>query len=155
MLNIQEKGKKNSIQQPDKSVLEKVAAAGTLDTLISITPMFEHLIAESCAAPHRSTHTEASSLSYGTSLRKKQRYLDLLALLPYPPAVLQHCHQVLVHLVVGLVPEPVLIALQSGESSVRGTAESWSFRCSTGLLRECQTSRLPFHLIQFKMILLV
>lgn len=33
-----------------------------------------------------------------------ERYLDLLTLLPYPPAVLEHSHWVLIHLVVSLVP---------------------------------------------------
>lgn len=39
-------------------------------------------------------------------------YLNLLTLLTYPAAILQHCHRVLIHLVVSLVPKPVFIALQ-------------------------------------------
>lgn len=40
-----------------------------------------------------------------------QRYLNLLTLLPDPPTTLQQSHWVLIHLIVGLVSQPVLISL--------------------------------------------
>lgn len=45
-------------------------------------------------------------------MRLLKRYLDLLTILPCPLALLQHRHWVLVHLIVRLVPQPVLIALR-------------------------------------------
>lgn len=42
------------------------------------------------------------------------RYLDLLALLAHPLAILHHCDQVFIHFIVSFVTEPVLVSLGVG-----------------------------------------